>query len=338
MASTTLRAAAPTMMTKAANRSSKPRTPPGSTFLSRTTQLQQQQQHQQQQQQQQQRRPSPAARSSRGRSVVAAALRNIDQPEALLFDCDGVILESEAIGHRESFNAAFKEEAALAPDAHEWSEEEYGRWLKIGGGKERMDAYFRSVEATKNPYKTLKDEGERKALLLRLHKRKTDLFMQRVESGAMPLRPGVKRLVEEALGGGVKVAVCSTSNERAVTSIVKNLLGPEIAARMPVFAGDVVERKKPAPDVYLLAAERLGVAPARCVVVEDSEIGLAAGRAAGMRVVVTKSRYTEDERFEGADAVFDCIGERGDERFSLDDLTTPGPLKDRRRRAVLKEE
>ena len=238
-----------------------------------------------------------------------------------------MLLESEAIGHRESFNAAFEEEAALKPDAHSWSEEEYGRWLKIGGGKERMDAYFRSVEDSKNPYKTLKDEEARKELLLKLHKRKTDLFMHRVESGDMPLRPGVKRLVTEAIENGVKVAVCSTSNERAVTSIVKNLLGPEIFAKMPVFAGDVVKKKKPSPDVYLLAAEKLGVDPARCVVIEDSEIGLAAGRAAGMRVVVTKSRYTEDEAFEGADAVFDCVGEEGEERFSLDDLATPGALK-----------
>ena len=91
--------------------------------------------------------PRPASRV-----VAAAALRNIDQPQALLFDCDGVILESEAIGHRGSFNAAFKEEEALKPDQHEWSVEEYGRWLKIGGGKERMDAYFRSVEETQNPY------------------------------------------------------------------------------------------------------------------------------------------------------------------------------------------
>lgn len=278
----------------------------------------------------------PSRRGSAAAVIAAAALRNIDQPQALLFDCDGVILESEAVGHRESFNAAFKQEEALKPDAHEWSEEEYGHWLKIGGGKERMDAYFRSVESDKNPYKSLKDEGARKELLLRLHKCKTDLFMERVESGAMPLRPGVKRLVEEAIANGVKVAVCSTSNERAVTSIVKNLLGAEIAAKMPVFAGDVVKKKKPSPDIYLLAAEKLGVDPARCVVVEDSEIGLAAGRAAGMRVIVTKSRYTADEHFDGADAVFDMIGDAGDERFSLDDLTTPGALEERvRRRAAV---
>lgn len=120
------------------------------------------------------------------------------------------------------------------------------------------------------------------------------------------------------------MAVCSTSNERAVSTIVRVLLGEDIAARMPVFAGDMVPKKKPAPDIYLLAAERLGVNPARCVVVEDSRIGLLAAKAAGMRCVVTTSSYTADEDFALADAVFDCIGEENEARFSVGDLTTPG--------------
>ena len=156
-----------------------------------------------------------------------------------------------------------------------------------------------------------------------MHLRKTDLFLEVVESGKLPLRPGVRRLVAEALDAGAKVAVCSTSNEKAVKGIVKTML-PEFAARIPVFAGDVVAKKKPAPDVYNLAAQTLGVNPARCVVIEDTRIGLLAGKAAGMRVCVTKSIYSEDEDFTGADAVFDCIGDDGDERFGFEDLTTPG--------------
>lgn len=58
--------------------------------------------------------------------------------------------------------------------------------------------------------------------------------------------------------------------------------------------------------------------------IEDSHIGQRAAHDAGMRCIVTKSRYTEDEDFDVADAVFDCIGDAGDERFSLHDLTTPG--------------
>jgi beta-phosphoglucomutase-like phosphatase (HAD superfamily) len=89
---------------------------------------------------------------------------------------------------------------------------------------------------------------------------------------------------------------------------------------MRVFAGDVVPKKKPAPDIYLLAAKELDVNPARCVVIEDSHIGLRAAKAAGMRCVVTTSPYTSEEEFAAADAVFPEIGSN----FGLDDLATPG--------------
>jgi len=118
------------------------------------------------------------------------------------------------------------------------------------------------------------------------------------------------------------VAVCSTSNEAAVSGIVRVGLGAEVAAVMRVFAGDVVPRKKPDPAIYLLAAQELGVDPARCVVVEDSHIGLTAAKAAGMRCVVTTSGYTGDEDFSAADAVFSEIGDAGKEKFSLRDLAT----------------
>ena len=131
----------------------------------------------------------------------------------------------------------------------------------------------------------------------------------------------------EAIANGVKVAVCSTSNEKAVSTIVEVLLGPKISAVMPVFAGDVVPAKKPDPAIYTLAASKLDVKPHRCVVIEDSRIGLRAARAAGMRCVITMSGYTQDENFDIADAVFDCIGPKGSERFTLHDLTTPGAFQ-----------
>lgn len=247
-------------------------------------------------------------------------LRNIDWPEAILFDCDGVLAETERDGHRHAFNEAFKSKGL---GQHEWSVEEYGRLLETGGGKERMMRYFLERE-NEEPFKTLKGEDERRALLAELHTLKTDIFMAMVEDGRMPLRPGVRRLVGEALAGGAQVAVCSTSNERAVSTIVRVLLGDAIAQKMRVFAGDCVPKKKPDPAIYLLAAEELGVNPQRCVVIEDSRIGLLAARAAGMRCVVTTSSYTVEEEFGTADAVFDCIGDEGDERFSFHDLTTPG--------------
>ncbi|KAL4436902.1 hypothetical protein ABPG75_004041 [Micractinium tetrahymenae] len=265
----------------------------------------------------QQQRQQRAA--TRALAVRVNALRNIDWPQALLFDCDGVLVDTEAEGHRVAFNEAFKRKGL----DHEWSLEQYGMLLEIGGGKERMNHYF-SQCAEQEPWASVTGPEERTVFLKELHELKTDIFNELIEMGALPVRPGVKRLINEAIDNGVKVAVCSTSNERAVSNIVKVMLGDRIASHMRVFAGDCVPKKKPAPDIYNLAAQELGVEPARCVVVEDSRIGLAAAKAAGMRCVVTESYYTKGEDFAIADAVFDCIGEAGEERFSLSDLTTPG--------------
>lgn len=177
-----------------------------------------------------------------------------------------------------------------------------------------MTAYFNK---TGWPANAPAGEQERKEFVASLHKQKTELFMALIEKKLLPLRPGVAKIIDQALSQGVQVAVCSTSNEKAVSAIVSFLLGPEKAEKIKIFAGDVVPRKKPDPAIYLLAASTLGVESSRCVVVEDSAIGLAAAKAAGMTCIVTKSGYTEDEDFLNADAVFDCIGDPPEERFDL---------------------
>jgi HAD superfamily hydrolase (TIGR01509 family) len=216
--------------------------------------------------------------------------------QALIFDCDGVLVDTERDGHRAAFNAAFRAEG-LATD---WPEDRYGDLLTTGGGKERMRRHY---DETGWPVA----EPDRDALILRLHLAKTDLFMQLIEQGALPLRPGVARMVDAALAAGLKVAVCSTSNERAVATVVRVMLGKDRAARITIFAGDAVARKKPDPAIYTLAATTLGLTPAACVVIEDSNIGLRAARGAGMRCIVTRSTYTRDEDFTGADRVVDDL-------------------------------
>ncbi|GFR40830.1 hypothetical protein Agub_g1305 [Astrephomene gubernaculifera] len=246
--------------------------------------------------------------------IVVAKARQL--PDALLFDCDGVLVDTERDGHRISFNEAFKQKGL----DHEWDVDLYGELLEIGGGKERMTKYFND-HPDREPFRSTQDPAARKALVAELHALKTALFTQLVESGAMPLRPGVARLVGEAISAGVPVAVCSTSNEKAVSSIVRVMLGPQVAEVMRVFAGDIVPKKKPDPAIYLLAARELGVDPARCVVVEDSGIGLKAAKAAGMTCIVTKSSYTAGEDFSAADAVFPSLGEDSDpDRVTLDRL------------------
>mmetsp|Transcript_11227 Transcript_11227/g.25217 ORF Transcript_11227/g.25217 Transcript_11227/m.25217 type:complete len:407 (-) Transcript_11227:57-1277(-) len=219
---------------------------------------------------------------------------------ALLLDCDGTLVETERDGHRVAFNRAFKEKGLDI----EWEVELYGELLKTGGGKERMTRYFVDFNPKAWPFEDppAKDHPE----IMALHELKTKLFMDIVESGALPLREGVKELLSDAVAAGWDLAVCSTSNEKAVTTIVKTLL-PEYAPKMKIFAGDMVKAKKPDPEIYTMAARELGVAPMKCVVVEDSNIGLRSGKAAGMQVVVTKSIYTEDEEFDGADLIVEGL-------------------------------
>ncbi len=214
--------------------------------------------------------------------------------QALIFDCDGVLVDTERDGHRVAFNDAFR----AAGLAAEWSVDRYGELLSTGGGKERMRRHF---DETGWPAHI--PSGDRDALILSLHHAKTDLFMRIIEGGALPLRPGVARMVDAALAAGMQVAVCSTSNERAVSAVVRVLLGADRAARITIFAGDAVVRKKPDPAIYKLAATTLGLTPAACVVIEDSHMGLTAAKAAGMRCIVTKSAYSQDEDFTGADRV-----------------------------------
>ena len=230
--------------------------------------------------------------------------------EALIFDCDGVLVDTERDGHRVAFNRAF---AALGLP-FEWSVAEYGRLLKIAGGKERMRSYF---DQNRWPVEAV----DRDALIKRLHQLKTDYFIQLIESGELPVRSGINRIVDEAYSAGVRLAVCSTSNERAVIGVVRRLLGLERYAKFAgIFAGDVVSRKKPDPAIYQLAIQRLQLDPTRCLVVEDSHNGLVAASRAGLTCVITTSTYTEAEDFADAVAVYPELGDPPEPHVTLSDL------------------
>jgi HAD superfamily hydrolase (TIGR01509 family) len=216
--------------------------------------------------------------------------------QALIFDCDGVLVDTERDGHRVAFNEAF---AALGL-AREWSVERYGQLLLTAGGKERMR---RDFDETGWPASLLDPD----ALIAGLHRAKTDIFMRLIDSGRLPLRPGIARIVDEAIAKGIKLAVCSTSNECAVQAVVDVMLGAKRAAHIRVFAGDMVAAKKPAPDIYLMAADKLGLEPSRCMVIEDSNNGLRAAKAAGMNCIVTISSYTAEEDFSLASRVVDDL-------------------------------
>jgi HAD superfamily hydrolase (TIGR01509 family) len=225
---------------------------------------------------------------------------------ALIFDCDGVLADTERDGHRAAFNETFAE-AGLPV---RWSDEEYGVKLRIGGGKERMASLLTDDFVRANGLPA--DAEGQKELLAGWHKRKTAIYKEMVRAGKLPGRPGIARIVDEALAAGWALAVASTSAEESVRAVLEHVVGTETAARFDVFAGDVVPAKKPDPAIYLLALERMGVAPGDAIVVEDSRNGLLAAVGAGLPCVVTVSGYTADEDMSEAVLVVSSLGDPGE--------------------------
>jgi len=240
--------------------------------------------------------------------------------KALIFDQDGVIIDTERDGHRVAFNRTFKE---FGYD-FEWDVERYHELLQIAGGKERMKHYFRE-----EGLRLADTPEEEDALIRRLHQRKTEVFIELVESGALPVRPGVRRLMKEAMDAGLIIGICTTSNERAARAVAYNILR-DIRFDF-VLAGDVVSKKKPDPEIYLLALQKTGLRPEECLVIEDSRNGVLAARAAGMHVVATTNVYTEREDLSDADIVVTCLGdvdgERGQLRHGGEGLDYDGVLR-----------
>jgi len=222
---------------------------------------------------------------------------------ALIFDCDGVLSDTERYGHLVAFNAMFAEVGVPI----RWTDEQYAQLVTIGGGKERLaHALSPRLLADLGLAHTADEIGQ---LVRRWHAAKTRHYQDLVEAGALPPRPGVARLTQEALARGWRVAVASTSAEATVRTVLDHAVGRATARRFEVFAGDVVAAKKPAPDIYLLALRELGVGTGDAVVVEDSNTGLRASLAAGLRTVITVSSYTIHDDFTGAALVADSLGE-----------------------------
>jgi HAD superfamily hydrolase (TIGR01509 family) len=225
---------------------------------------------------------------------------------ALIFDCDGVLADTERDGHRPGFNQTFAEAGVPV----QWSVDEYADKLRIGGGKERMASLLTAEFVAANRLPT--DPDGQQQLLADWHRRKTAIYKEMVRAGRLPARSGIARVVDEALAAGWSLAVASTSAEESVRAVLEHAVGEANASRFDVFAGDVVPAKKPDPAIYLLALERIGLEPDDAIVIEDSRNGLLAAVGAGLRCVVTVSGYTADEDMREATLVVSSLGDPGD--------------------------
>ena len=226
--------------------------------------------------------------------------------KALFFDQDGTIVDTERDGHRVAFNQTFRE---FGYD-FQWDVPKYQELLQVAGGKERMRHYLH----TEGFGVAVKPEEEDE-LIRKLHQRKTEIFIELIESGQLPPRPGVKRLMREATDSGLTVGVCTTSNERAARAVARSVL-QDISLDF-ILAGDVVGKKKPDPEIYDLALQKTGLEPDECTAIEDSRNGVLAAKAAGMHVVATTNVYTEHEDLSEADIVVTCLGDPDGEKGEL---------------------
>ena len=217
--------------------------------------------------------------------------------KALIFDVDGTLAETEQNGHRVAFNLSFRE-AGLD---WQWSVSLYGKLLAIAGGKERIRGYIKQYQPHFQPPEDLTE------FIAKLHQNKTHYYRKLLQEGAVPLRPGVKRLLQEARLQGIRLAIATTSALPNTLALLEKYLDPnwfEVIA-----AGDIVNAKKPAPDIYHYVLEKMGLTAAECLVIEDSIQGLRAAVSADLKTVVTVNSYTQSEDFSEAVLVLSDLGE-----------------------------
>lgn len=205
--------------------------------------------------------------------------------EALVFDVDGTLAETEEL-HRRAFNTAFAE-ASLS---WYWSRDDYRALLRTTGGKERITRF--AAEQGLDPALVPVED---------LHRAKTAAYVALMAQGEITLRPGIADLMDQARAAGLRLAIATTTTPANVEALCLAVFGKPMASVFDVIAaGDEVAAKKPAPDVYLLALARLGVAADRVVAFEDSRNGLRSAQGAGLACVVSPGLYTKDEDFSGA--------------------------------------
>ncbi len=221
--------------------------------------------------------------------------------KAIIFDVDGTLAETE-----EAHRMAFNEEFATWGLPWQWDRDLYKELLAITGGRERIRHYAENYDAPK-AREVLGDQLEK---ITELHKAKSQRYMRMIAEGNVPLRPGVARLIEEAKTAGLKVGVATTTSTPNVEVLIQATLGKPASEVFDAMAcGEEVSAKKPAPDLYTLALEKLGVPHDEAVAVEDSRNGLMSALRAGVPVIITPSSYTADEDLTDALSVISHLGE-----------------------------
>ena len=225
--------------------------------------------------------------------------------KALIFDVDGTLADTED-AHRQAFNDAF---AKAGLDWH-WDQKLYKHLLSVTGGKQRIRFF---LEEQNSP---LLDDADIDDRIAALHKSKTSFYVERLQNGQVPLRPGIKELILECRDKGLAIAIATTTTPVNVEALLKANLGVQSLDWFACIGdGGVVPVLKPEPDVYNWVLDKLGLDAHETLALEDSRNGLIACQRANVPVLVVTNDYTEGQDFTG------CVAEwRTYEGVTLDQL------------------
>src|SRR5699024_6499851 len=192
--------------------------------------------------------------------------------KALLFDVDGTLADTEKHGHLPAYNRAFRD---LDLD-WKWSRKLYRDLLELPGGRERIEHYVEHYRPNLGKHED-KAGADRAAWVKSVHERKSCRFRERLETGRVPLREGVERLMTQAHEAGLHIAIVTNASRATLEPFLRFALDERLRRRIEtIVSGEQVERKKPAPDIYRKACETIGCHPQECVAIEDSAMGLEA--------------------------------------------------------------
>ncbi|CAG0939446.1 Protein CbbY [Gallionellaceae bacterium] len=219
--------------------------------------------------------------------------------KAIIFDVDGTLADTED-AHRIAFNKAFAENKL----DWNWDVALYDKLLKVTGGKERIKYFVGSFLTGYTKPENFDD------FVKHLHLVKTGHYTAMLADGHIPLRPGIKQLINEARAGGLRLAIATTTSPENVSALLEVGLGKNWESYFAsVGCGDIVPHKKPAPDIYNWVLNDLSLDAADCIAIEDSENGLRSSLAAGVKTFITINHYTRKQNFTGASAVFEDLSD-----------------------------
>ena len=221
--------------------------------------------------------------------------------KAVLFDVDGTIAESEEL-HRKAFNESFKEYGL----SWFWDEAIYRELTLVGGGRERIMHYIERTSPEMLTYKNLT------SYIDSLHKVKSQIYKDNLNEIGITLRPGVRRLIDELKKNNIRMSLVSSTTEENLHNLFQIGLNVNPGDWFEIIGhGDCTKFKKPSPEIYHWVLEKMKLPAGGCVAIEDAPRGVDSAVSAGLKVIITPSKYTNQEIFEKGDLVLSDLGEPG---------------------------